>query len=244
MSYKEVKEKYEKILAKFGISGQIESVTGAEFPAQEIKERDDNVTIYLNIDYVEEKEYEDYVAYNVRKVLLPKLVLETNRLLIRRVKKEDAEAIFTDASDAYSCAMDSGEEPYTEMNEAFWSFVDELIQRETQYSIVLKETMEVIGCIRLMDDDSRQVEAMEVGYGIYPGYRRKGYAYEAVSALLSLVQEELRLDLVLAGAIKANEPSIALLQKLGFEREGFMRKGFWSAKHGPVDIERFYRDRI
>lgn len=81
-------------------------------------------------------------------------------------------------------------------------------------------------------------------YRIYPGYRRKGYAYEAVSALLSLVQEELHLDLILAGVIKENKPSIALLKKLGFQREGFMRKGFWSAKQGPVDIERFYRDRI
>ncbi len=244
MSYKEVKEKYKKILEKFGISGQIESVTGAEFPVQEIKERDDGITIYLNMDYIEEKEFEDFVAYNVRKVLLPKLVLETERLIIRRVRKEDADVIFLDASDAYSCAMDSGEEPYTDMNEAFFDFVDELMQRETQYSIVLKETKEVVGCVRLMDDESRQVEAMEVGYRIYPGYRRKGYAYEAVSALLSLVQEELHLDLILAGVIKENEPSIALLQKLGFEREGFMRKGFWSAKQGPMDIERFYRDRI
>lgn len=244
MSYKEIKEKYEKTLAKFGIKGRIESVTGSEFPIQEIKEGDDEITIYLNIEEIEEKEYEDYVAHNVRKVLLPRLTLETKRLIIRRVRKEDADAIFLDASDAYSCAMDSGEEPYTEMNEAFWNFVDELIQRETQYSIVLKETKEVVGGVRLMDDDSRQVEAMEVGYGIYPGYRRKGYAYEAVSALLSLVQKELHLDLVLAGAIKENEPSMALLQKLGFEREGFMRKGFWSAKQGPIDMERYYRDRI
>ena len=244
MSYKEVNEKYEKILSRFGINGRIESVTGVEVPVQDIKERDDGVTIYLNIDEIEEKEYDAYVAYNVRKVLLPHLALETERLIIRRVRKEDADAIFLDASDAYSCEMDSGEEPYTEMNEGFFDFVEELMQRETQYSIVLKDTKEVVGCVRLMEDDSRQVEAMEVGYGIYPGYRRKGYAYEAVSALLSLVQKELRLDLVLAGVIKENEASIALLQKLGFEREGFMRKGLWSAKQGPMDIERYYRDRV
>lgn len=244
MSYKEVNEKYEKILSRFGINGRIESVTGSAVPVQAIEERDDGITVYVNIDEIEEKEYEAYAAYNVRKVLLPRLALETERLIIRRVRKEDADAIFLDASDAYSCAMDSGEEPYTEMNEEFWNFVDELIQRETQYSIVLKDTQEVVGCVRLMEDDSRQVEAMEVGYRIYHGYRRKGFAYEAVSALLFLVQDELRLDLVLAGVIKENEPSIALLQKLGFEREGFHRKGFWSAKQGPMDIERYYRDRV
>lgn len=244
MSYIGLIEKYKQILDRYKINCNVKIVTGSEFPVQEIKERDDGITIYLNIDYIEEKEFEDFVAYNVRKVLLPRLELETERLILRRVKKEDAEAIFTDASDSYSCAMDSGEEPYTEMNEAFWNFMDELIQREMQYSIVLKETKEVVGGIRLMEDDSRQVEAMEVGYRIYPGHRRKGYAYEAVSALLSLVQEELHLELVLAGVIKENEPSIALLKKLGFEREGFMRKGFWSVKQGPMDIERFYRDRI
>ena len=49
MSYKEIKEKYEKTLAKFGINGRIESVTGSEFPIQEIKEGDDEITIYLNL---------------------------------------------------------------------------------------------------------------------------------------------------------------------------------------------------
>ncbi len=244
MGYREIIEKYEKKLKKFNVNCKIELVTGPEYPVQEIKETDDVFVIYLNTDAIEEKEFEEYVCYNARLVLLPRLTLETERLILRRVQKEDAEAIFSDASDAYSCEMDSGEEPYTAMNEAFWNFVDELVQRKTQYSIVLKDTMEVVGTIRLMEDDSRQVEAMEVGYRIYPGYRRKGYAYEAVFALLSLVQEEFCLDLVLAGAIKENEPSIALLKKLGFHREGFMRKGFWSAKQGPMDIERYYRDRV
>lgn len=127
MSYKEVNEKYEKILSRFGINGRIESVTGSAVPVQAIEERDDGITVYVNIDEIEEKEYEAYAAYNVRKVLLPRLALETERLIIRRVRKEDADAIFLDASDAYSCAMDSGEEPYTEMNEEFWNFVDELM---------------------------------------------------------------------------------------------------------------------
>lgn len=119
-----------------------------------------------------------------------------------------------------------------------------MINRETQYSIVRKDTQEVIGTIRLKNDDSREVEAMELCYGIYPGYRRKGYAYEAASALISLVQEDLHLDLVLACVLKENEPSVSLLKKLSFQREGFMRKGFWSSKQGPIDIERYYRDRV
>ena len=243
MGYKEIKEKYEKILKKYGIKGAIELVTGDEYQVQEIKEVDGYFTISLNMDESEENELEDFVSYNVRQVLLPRLVLETERLVLRRVRREDAEAIFANSSDAYSCAMDSGEEPYTEMNDEFWKLVDILIQRETQYSIALKETGEVVGTIRLRNDDTRVVEAMEVSYGIYPGYRRKGYAYEAVSALLVLLQQELHLDLVLAGAIKENEPSISLLKKLGFQWEGMKRKGFWSAQCGPIDLECFYRDR-
>lgn len=244
MDYKEIIEKYEQILERFEIDCKIEPVAGPEYPVQKIEETGEAFIISLNTDDIAENEFEEYVSYNVRKVLLPRLTLETDRLIIRRVRKEDAEAIFSDVSDAYSCEMDSGEDPYTEMNEAFWDFVEELIQRETQYSIVLKETQEVVGTIRLKQDDSRQVEAMEVGYRIYPGHRRKGYAYEAASALLALVQEELHLELVLAGVIKENEPSILLLKKLGFQREGFQRKGFWSSKQGSIDIERYYRDRV
>lgn len=102
--------------------------------------------------------------------------MEIERLLLRRVRKEDAEAFFEEFSDEYSCAMDDGSEPYSEMNDDFYDIIDMLVSR--------------------------------------------------------------------AGVIKENEPSIALLKKLGFEREGFLRKGFWSAKNGPMDMERFYRDRI
>ena len=244
MDYKGIIEKYEQKLDRFKIKCIIETVSGPEYPVQNITQTDENFVIALNTDEIAENEFEEFVSYNVRQVLLPRLRMETERLLLRRVQKEDAEAIFTDASDAYSCEMDSGEEPYTEMNEDFWNFVETLVNRETQYSVVLKETGEVVGCIRLKQDDSRQVDAMELCYGIYPGHRRYGYAYEAASALLALVQGELHLDLVLARVIKENEPSMMLLKKLGFEREGFQRKGFWNAKRGPVDIECFYRDRI
>ena len=58
MSYNRINEKYEKILTRFGINGRIESVTGLAVPVQEIGERDGGVTIYLNIDEIEEIEYE------------------------------------------------------------------------------------------------------------------------------------------------------------------------------------------
>ena len=60
MSYNRTNEKYEKILSRFGINGRIESVTGSAVPVQAIEERDNGVTIYLNIDEIEEKEYEAY----------------------------------------------------------------------------------------------------------------------------------------------------------------------------------------
>lgn len=244
MSYTEAKEKYEKLLAKYGIDGIIEFVTGSENPVQDIKEVDGTFTIYLNADKIDEKELEEYAGYNVQQVLLPRLVLETERLTLRRVRREDADAFFEEFSDVYSCAMDDGSEPYSEMSDEFYDIIDMLVRRETQYTIVLKKTGEVVGSVRLWEEDGRAVDAMELGYWINPSHRRRGYAYEATSALVQLVQEELHLELLLAGAIKENEPSIALLKKLGFEREGIMRKGFWSAKNGPMDMERFYRDRI
>lgn len=48
MSYKEVNEKYEKILSRFGINGRIESVTGSAVPVQAIEERSDGYRTLLS----------------------------------------------------------------------------------------------------------------------------------------------------------------------------------------------------
>jgi RimJ/RimL family protein N-acetyltransferase len=61
--------------------------------------------------------------------------------------------------------------------------------------------------------------ALEIGYGILAEHRGQGYATEAVTALLQWARGE-GIDHFVASAAPDNEPSLAIIHKLGFVRTG------------------------
>lgn len=239
-----INNKYRSLLARFGIDMQIVISHDLDCPRQEILETDGGYIVRLNpAKYIPGLDHEVYVAYNARKLLLPRLVLETERLVLRRFQMEDAEDCFGFLSDEQGAYMDCCK-PFTAMDEEYTQRMVLFVERESQYVIVLKETGRVIGTVNVFDDDSRAVEAMEIGYSISPDQQRKGYAYEALSALLSLLQTDLKLELVVAGTLPENIPSIQLLHKLGFQSEGIRHKAVWhEGLDRPVDLQYFYSDK-
>lgn len=235
-----VDEKYRARALKQGIELKIAYQPG--FPkAQKIVAHDGSFTIQLNSDVIDEADYETYLSYNVRKIVLPRLRLETDRLVLRPFGRDDAEAYFAFCSDWENAWMDSGE-VYSHMDDGYArlmvSFADQL-----RCSILLKESNHVIGTIHLMDVTDRAVETMEIGYNIAPRYKRRGYAFEALSALLHELLWELNLDMVIAGAFPDNVPSLALLEKLGFQYEGLRHKAFWNPMRGPTDLKYYYLEK-
>jgi RimJ/RimL family protein N-acetyltransferase len=58
---------------------------------------------------------------------------------------------------------------------------------------------------------------VEIGYCVLAPYRRRGYATEAVEALLGWAFAHAKVRLVVAETAADNVPSLALLAKLGFE---------------------------
>jgi ribosomal-protein-alanine N-acetyltransferase len=61
--------------------------------------------------------------------------------------------------------------------------------------------------------------ALEIGYGILPEHRRRGYATEAVQGLLGWARTQ-GIDHFVASAAPDNEPSLAIIRKRGFVRTG------------------------
>jgi RimJ/RimL family protein N-acetyltransferase len=61
--------------------------------------------------------------------------------------------------------------------------------------------------------------ALEIGYGILADYRGRGYATEAVEGLLGWARTE-GIDHFVASVAPDNEPSLAIIRKLGFVRTG------------------------
>lgn len=201
-------------------------------------------TLWLNIARIPEDRYEQFARYFVLQYLIPQLVLRTPRLTLRRFCMEDARDCFSFLSDQEGAYMDCCK-PHTQIDEEYWERMRLFTEREGQYAIVLTESSQVIGTVNIFEDDSRAVSAMEIGYAISPEFQKQGYAYEALSNLLALFQEDLGLDMVTAGILPENKASHALLKKLGFQSEGIRHKAVWhESLDKPVDLLYYYRDRI
>jgi RimJ/RimL family protein N-acetyltransferase len=98
-----------------------------------------------------------------------------------------------------------------------------------QFAVELKETGQLIGdCGLKTEEDGRQAE---IGFTLSREHQGKGYAAEAVSRLLDYAFGDLNLHRVVAIADQENEPSVALLERLGMNREGSFVQNAWFKGH-------------
>lgn len=72
-------------------------------------------------------------------------------------------------------------------------------------------------------DEAKGVEA-ELGWVLDPGFTGRGYATEAIRAVIDVCFGPLGLRRVHAGCFADNEPSWRLMERLGMRREEFSRK--------------------
>lgn len=170
-------------------------------------------------------------------------VIETERLLLRPFRQTDAADCFAFLSHRETCYLDGGYEPFSDMGEEYALLMEKFAGQEGRYMVELKAEGKVIGTLHLFPDERRAVKATEIGYVIGPGCRRQGYGREAVEAVIDHLFRETDTELITAGAAACNAPSIAMLEKLGFTREGIIRKGFFLPGQGPVDMVSFYREK-
>ena len=66
----------------------------------------------------------------------------------------------------------------------------------------------------------RAEDAVEIGYTVYEEFRGRGYATEAVRALLAWAEAEHGIRRFLASVAPDNVPSLALVRRLGFVEVG------------------------
>jgi RimJ/RimL family protein N-acetyltransferase len=94
----------------------------------------------------------------------------------------------------------------------------------------------IVGGIGMHDCD-RRVGSFAYGLNVLPEHRRKGYASEAVHLVLGYYFRELRYQKCTVQVYDFNEASIALHERLGFQREGRMRRmGYTEGRHFDVLI--------
>lgn len=243
MEREQINRRYVELCKEYGISIVVSNNNEADAPRYELNTNNDVHHIVLNDSKIDVSMYESYLAYAVSLLLLPKLVLRTERLVIRRFCMDDAAACFAFMSDEQGMYLD-GCKPFHTMDKNYWERMKLFEEREGQYVIVLQSTNEVIGTINVFTDDSRAVSSKEIGYAISPKHKRNGYAYEAISAIINLLQKDLLFDMVVAGVLPENTPSTKLLEKIGFSSEGIRHKALWhEGLDKPVDLMYYYIDR-
>lgn len=154
-------------------------------------------------------------------------VLETPRLRLRAYRASDRERVFELYSDPRVVRYWSFS-AWTELAQAD-AFLAPLVAPRPDDSDVLpwaiadRVTDELVGTTTLFELRRDQQRA-EIGYSLVASRWRSGLAREAVHRVLRFAFDELELRRIEADVDPRNTASLALLDALGFVREGFLRE--------------------
>jgi len=98
-------------------------------------------------------------------------------------------------------------------------------RKEFVYGIWCKTSKELIGQIKAKSI-VWDIPAAELSYFICQSSRRRGFATEAVSAVLRVAIGQMHFERICLRIIASNGESLRLADKLGFKREGLHRNEF------------------
>jgi RimJ/RimL family protein N-acetyltransferase len=100
------------------------------------------------------------------------------------------------------------------------------------YLVVVRDDGESAGICGLVKRE--ELEDVDLGFAFLPGHWKKGYAVESARAVMSYAAGVVGLKRLVAVTAPANEPSIRVLEKLGFTFERMVR---WEP--GAVELKLF-----
>ncbi len=221
--FENINQKYIALCAKHGVCVDILTT---EEPQSSIVEENGGILLKMPSNAPAHLGYEKVLSWRIRELLLPQLVLKTERLIIRRFASTDRDLCLPFLENREDAYMDCSR-AFEEIDGDYRARVELFLQRKTQYAITLQKTGELIGTVYIFPDEARAVDAMEIGYRIAHRHQRMGYATEALIALLDLLLNGLCVDMISAGVLPENAASIGLLKKLGFQKEGLRHGAIW-----------------
>jgi ribosomal-protein-alanine N-acetyltransferase len=164
--------------------------------------------------------------------------LETERLVLRRLHRDDAESLFAILSDEevarfYDDEAFAGISQARKQIEAWARGYEEW--RVIRWGIVHRGTDTVIGTCGYYGFHRWHGRA-SLGYELARPYWRQGIMTEALAAIIGFGFREVGLNRVQAVLMPGNVASVKLLEKLGFQREGVLRQYENWGEKGYVDL--------
>jgi RimJ/RimL family protein N-acetyltransferase len=146
------------------------------------------------------------------------VILETERLILRRFVVEDASFLLTLVNDPTWLKYIGDRNVHT-LQEAEQYLLQGAIESYNTngfgfYIVLLKDSLIPIGTCGLAQRTF--LDTPDFGFAFLPDYTGMGLAYEVASANLKYAKEVLGLEELVAITIPENRKSIRLLEKLGF----------------------------
>ena len=154
-------------------------------------------------------------------------MIETERLIIRRFKIEDAQEVYECCNDYDVVKTTLGMPwPYTEEMAKGW-ILRQPAREESgtsyEFAICFKDNPnKIVGCVSLMGIDQRAKRG-EMGYWVGKKYWKQGIATEAAKAMIEFGFKKLGLHSIIARYFEINPASGRVMQKCGMTYVGTIR---------------------
>lgn len=160
------------------------------------------------------------------------MIIESNRLILQPVEKENAASIFSYRSDAETNKYQGFQPKSVAEVEAFIAKVSKEFNIPGtwfQMLIIQKESREVMGDVGIHFMDEHQVE---LGCTLSKKYHGNGFASEAMTQVINLLFAKFQKHRIVASVDPENFSSIALMNRLGFRQEAHFKQsiemnGLW-----------------
>lgn len=160
-------------------------------------------------------------------------VIETERLLLRRITNDDANEVFELRSNPET--MKYIPRPLVKNNEdalEHIAMIEEKIATNVgiNWGISLKDNSKLLGIIGFYRIQPENYRA-EIGYMLSPDFHGKGIIPEAVNKLIRYGFDDLKLHSIEAVIDPENFASEKVLEKCGFVKEAHLKEAeFWEGK--------------
>ncbi|PGS48737.1 GNAT family N-acetyltransferase [Bacillus sp. AFS041924] len=165
-------------------------------------------------------------------------ILETERLILRKVEHKDSQSIFNNwlsddrvMDNLIKGAHKSIEETIERVNEIVKNYTS---KEFCYWGIELKSTSELIGAIDFYNFDNA-TENCEVGYCLGYNWWNQGYGTEALKAVLEYGFRQMNIHKISAAHNTDNPASGKILEKVRMNKEGIIRHMIRNSKNQYKD---------
>lgn len=149
------------------------------------------------------------------------IFIETARLILRNVAAKDADNMYDYRNNEICARYQRGQtKDYNGIVALVERRKNDVVSVDAPFmvAVALKDTDEMVGEIVVMPKDG----TISLGYTFYYKHHRKGYAFEALTALINMLHKQYPKWDFISFTEPENEPSMALLKKLGYKDMGYI----------------------